>query len=309
MSFQSISSRAVIGWFYRSLEQDQGEGWVNNLAMMFTSDQASETYRWLGQVPAMRHWVGGRLAKPLRDDGITIFNKPWEATLEIPLDWMKRDKTGQIQVRINDLARRAQSHWADLLTPLIENGASSACYDGQCFFADAHSEGSSGSQDNNIGGAAATGTQPTTAEMQSAIVAATAQILGFKDDQGLPMNADARRFTVMIPVGYLEPTVLALGASVIANTDSAVRAMGSLGGFSYDMAINPRLTWTDKFALFRNDGSVKPFIKQEEDGIKLDAIAEGSELEINERVHRYGVSASRNVGYGYWQHACLYTFT
>ena len=309
MSFQSISSRAVIGWFYRSLEQDQGEGWVNNLAMMFTSDQASETYRWLGQVPAMRHWVGGRLAKPLRDDGITIFNKPWEATLEIPLDWMKRDKTGQIQVRINDLARRAQSHWADLLTPLIENGASSACYDGQCFFADAHSEGSSGSQDNNIGGAAATGTQPTTAEMQSAIVAATAQILGFKDDQGLPMNADARRFTVMIPVGYLEPTVLALGASVIANTDSAVRAMGSLGGFSYDLAINPRLTWTDKFALFRNDGSVKPFIKQEEDGIKLDAIAEGSELEINERVHRYGVSASRNVGYGYWQHACLYTFT
>lgn len=309
MSFQSISSRAVIGWFYRALEQDQGEGWVNNLAMMFTSDQASETYRWLGQVPAMRHWVGGRLAKPLRDDGITIFNKPWEATLEIPLDWMKRDKTGQIQVRINDLARRAQSHWADLLTPLIENGASLACYDGQCFFADAHSEGSSGSQDNNIGGAAATGTQPTTAEMQSAIVAATAQILGFKDDQGLPMNADARRFTVMIPVGYLEPTVLALGASVIANTDSAVRAMGSLGGFSYDLAINPRLTWTDKFALFRNDGSVKPFIKQEEDGIKLDAIAEGSELEINERVHRYGVSASRNVGYGYWQHACLYTFT
>ncbi|MFO1421181.1 MAG: Mu-like prophage major head subunit gpT family protein [Candidatus Competibacteraceae bacterium] len=309
MSFQSISSRAIIGRFYRALEQDQGEGWVNSLAMMFTSDQQSETYRWLGQVPTMREWIGGRLAKPLRDDGVTIPNKPWEATLEIPVDWMKRDKTGQIQVRINELAQSAQGHWAELLTVLIANGASTACYDGQYFFADAHSEGSSGSQDNNIGGAAATNTQPTAAEMQSAIVAATAQILGFKDDQGRPMNAGARRFTVMVPVVYLEPAVMALGATVIASTDSTVKALGNLGGFGYDLAINPRLTWTDKFALFRSDGSVKPFIKQEEDGIKIEAVAEGSELEFNERMHRYGVSASRNVGYGYWQHACLYTFT
>jgi hypothetical protein len=70
--------------------------------------------------------------------------------------------------------------------------------------------------------------------------------------------------------------------------------MGSLGGFGFDLAINPRLTWTDKFALFRTDGNVKPFIRQEEGGIKISAIAEGSELEFNERMHRYGVSALRD---------------
>jgi len=40
---------------------------------------------------------------------------------------------------------------------------------------------------------------------------------------------------------------------------------------------------------------------QEEEGIKVEAIAEGSELEFKEKKHWYGVSAMRNVGYGYWQ--------
>jgi hypothetical protein len=309
MAYQTLSSRAIIGRFYQALEQDQGEAWVNATSMLFNSDQESETYRWLGQTPAMREWIGGRQAKTMREDGITLFNKPFEATLEIPVDWMVRDKTGQIQVRINELAQRAQGHWADLLTALIVAGATTRCYDGDYFFGDAHAEGSSGTQDNNIGGAATTNTQPTPAEMQAAIAACTGAILGFKDDQGQPMNAGARRFTVMVPVAYLEPAVMALGASVIASTDSTVKALGSIGGFGFDLAINPRLTWTDKFALFRTDGNVKPFIRQEEEGIKVGAIAEGSELEFNERMHRYGVSAKRNAGYGYWQHACLYTFT
>jgi len=309
MPYQTLSSRAIIGRFYRALEQDLGEAWINAISMLFNSDQESETYRWLGQTPAMREWIGGRLAKPMREDGITLFNKPWEATLEIPVDWMARDKTGQIQVRINELAQRAQSHWADLLTSLIIAGEATACYDGQYFFDTDHSEGSSGAQSNDISVNIGTATEPTVAEMQTAILAATQTILGFKDDQGLPMNAAARRFTVMIPVSFLGATAGALGASVIAQTDSSIKSLGSLGGFGYDLAINPRLTWTTEFALFRSDGNAKPFIRQEEDGIKIAAIAEGSELEFNERMHRYGVSAWRTVGYGYWQHACLVTFT
>ncbi|MBI5872985.1 MAG: Mu-like prophage major head subunit gpT family protein, partial [Candidatus Omnitrophica bacterium] len=33
------------------------------------------------------------------------------------------------------------------------------------------------------------------------------------------------------------------------------------------------------------------------------AIAEGSEEEFKNNRHLYGVKASRNVGYGYWQQA------
>lgn len=312
MPYQTLSSRAIIGRFYRALEQDMGEGWINSLAMLFSSDQESETYRWLGQAPAMREWIGGRLAKPMREDGITIFNRPFEATLEIPVDWLKRDKTGQIQVRINELAARAQSHWADLLTALILAGEGATlgnCYDGQYFFDTDHSEGSSGTQSNSISVDITTTTAPSVSDMQTAILTATQQIISFKDDQGLPMNSGARRFAVMVPVPFIASCAGALGASVIAQTDSTIKALGSLGGITFEMYFNPRLTWTTKFSLFRADGQVKPFIKQEEQGVQVAAVAENSELEFNDRMHHYGVSAKRNVGYGYWQHACLVTFT
>ena len=37
--------------------------------------------------------------------------------------------------------------------------------------------------------------------------------------------------------------------------------------------------------------------------VKMQAIAEGSELAFNTGRHHYGVSASRNVFYGYWQYS------
>lgn len=309
MPYQTLSSRAIIGRFYRALEQDTGESWINDTSMMFNSDQESETYRWLGQTPMMREWIGGRMTKVMREDGITIANKVYEATLEVPVDWMMRDKTGQINVRIAEMATRANSHWADLLTTLIIAGEAATCYDGQYFFDTDHSEGSSGSQSNSISVNIGTTTAPTVAEMQTSILTATESIMKLKDDQGQPMNTGARSFVVMVPVSYMSAAAGALGASVIAQTDSTIRALASLGGFTYTLAVNPRLTWTEKWALFRADGNVKALIRQEEQAVQVAAIAEGSELEFNERMHRYGISAKRNVGYGYWQNACLVTHT
>jgi phage major head subunit gpT-like protein len=309
MGAQSLSSRAIIGDFYHALEQNEAASWVGPLSMLFNSDQESETYKWLGQSPAMREWIGGRNAKGLRENGITIFNKKFESTLEIPVDWIRRDKTGQIQIRINELARRANAHWAKLLSTLIINGESVVCYDGQYFFDTDHSEGDSGSQSNDITYNANTATAPTASEMQSAILEAIQQLYGFKDDQGEPLNEDAMNFTVMVPVPFLQAAGAALGATVISQTSNLVQAVGSLGGFNVNLAINPRLTWTEKFATFRTDGDVSPFIRQEEEGVTVSAIAEGSELEFNNDVHHYGIKSIRNVGYGFWQKACLTTFT
>jgi hypothetical protein len=61
--------------------------------------------------------------------------------------------------------------------------------------------------------------------------------------------------------------------------------------------------------IISNEANIKALIRQEEEPISIAAIAEGSELEFRENKHQYGVKAIRNVGYGYWQHACLYTFT
>ncbi len=61
--------------------------------------------------------------------------------------------------------------------------------------------------------------------------------------------------------------------------------------------------------MFRTDGETRPFIFQEELPVQVQALAEGSELEINENQHQYGVKAIHAAGYGFWQDACLVTFT
>jgi phage major head subunit gpT-like protein len=43
--------------------------------------------------------------------------------------------------------------------------------------------------------------------------------------------------------------------------------------------------------------------------IEFSAIAEGSNLEFEHRLHRYGTYVCGNVGYGFWQTACLVEMT
>ncbi len=309
MGAVTLSSRAIIGEFYNTLEQNTGAIWVPGVSAMFESNQESETYKWLGMAPAMREWVGGRHAKGFRENGITIVNKTFESTLEVLLNEMRRDKTGQIMVRVRELAERTNAHWAKLLSALIVNAESAVCYDGQYFFDTDHSEGDSGTQSNDIQSNITTTTAPTAAEMETAILKNVEQLLGFKDDQGEPMNEEAMRFLVMVPVSFMAATAAALKNPVIVDgSGSRTNTITNLGGFQFELAVNPRLSWTEKFAVFRTDGQTKPFIRQEEEGVTVSAIAEGSELEFNENKHRYGVKAIRNVGYGYWQHACLTTF-
>ena len=310
----SLSSRAIIGEYFRRLEQG-ATGWATLLSNHFSSDQAGEDYKWLGMSPAMREWVGERQAKGLREAAYTIRNKAFESTLEISIDDLRRDKTGQIMVRIGEQVDRANAHWARLLSSLIVAAESAACYDGQSFFDTDHAEGASGTQSNDIQvdisalpvAATAHGstTAPAPEELMHAILDGTQAVLGYVDDQGEPMNENARQFLIMVPTSYWKAAIAAVGTPAMAN--GATNLITSADGFGFQIQVNPRLNWTEKFAIFRTDGNVKPFIRQEEVPVEISAIAEGSELEFKHRVHQYGLYASGNVGYGYWQQGCLVT--
>ncbi len=313
MGASSLSSRAIIGEFYNTLQQNLGASWIPLISNLFDSNQEMETYKWLGMVPAMREWIGGRQAKGLRENGMDIRNKLFEATLEVLVDEIRRDKTGQVMIRVRELAQRANSHWAKLLSSLIVGGESSVCYDGQYFFDTDHAEGDSGAQSNKIQTDVATPTKPTPGEMENAILASVTALLGLKDDQGEPFNEDANQFLVMVPVSLMAPTAAALGAQIVmeggAARSNTIVTAGALGGFEFKMATNARLPWTTKFAVFNTGAEAKALIRQEEVGIEVSAIAEGSELEFKENKHWYGVKAHRNAGFGYWQRALLNELT
>ena len=323
MGAKGLGSRAIIGEFYNALEAYLASDWIGQLSMLFTSDQESETYKWLGMTPALREWIGGRQAKGFRENGITITNKSWEGTLEVLVDELRRDKTGQIMVRVGELARRAAELDGKLLSTLIANGTGSTsglCYDGQYFFDSDHSEGESGTQTNLLTASEVTAlnvsnaTAPTTQEMSAAILGVIAYMIGYKDDQGEPMNANARNFLVMVPVASLAVALSAVMANLVTTSagaaqDNPIKVAGQ-DGFKVSVVCNPRLSWTAaNFAVFRTDGQTKPFIRQEEEPLSVDAIAEGSEEEFKNNRHLYGVKRICNVGYGYWQYAAYATLS
>lgn len=317
MGMDKLTERQVIGHFYKALEQNEGASWVSLVSNYFTSDQSSEEYAWLGMSPALREWIGGRDAKGFRESDQTIINKHYEATLEILVRDLRRDKSGQALVRIAEMARRANAHWASLLTTLIIAGEATACYDGQYYFDTDHSEGDSGSQSNDISvdisevpviNAGST-TAPSVEEMQWCIMKGIEAIVGFKDDKGEPMNEEATGFLAMVPPTYLQVGLQAVATPMqVASSQTALSEMQK--EFTIKVVPNVRLSsWTEQFAVFRTDSAIKALIRQEETGVELKVKGYGSEYEFDNDAHQYGIDTWRNVGFGYWQNACLVTLT
>jgi phage major head subunit gpT-like protein len=314
MDQSALSSRAIMGMYFARLETDPGLVWLNGVSNLFSSDQETETYKFLGQSPAMREWIGGRQAKGFGGNGITIVNKHYEATIEVEKRDARRDKTPQIEARIQEFADRSVTHWASLISTLILAGPSTVCYDGQFYFDTDHSEGSSGTQSNSISVDISTlpaqvhgsVTAPSVEEMQQAILAGITQILQVKDDKGEPMNENARSFLVKVPPSLYMAAI----AAVRISTAGALLNPSATQNFDIQVAMNTRLsTWTDKFAVFRTDSPIKGLIRQTEQEVEMKAKAEGSEFEFDNDAWQFGIDAWRGAGFGYWQRACLVTLT
>lgn len=305
--YEKITTRGVVGMILARLETGSAQ-WVTDLAMRMQSDQDMETYAWLGNSPALREFIGGRTPAELKELSFTISNQDYEGSILLRSKDMRRDKLGMIAIRVNQLADRSMDHPAKLLSTLIMNGESTACYDGQYFFDTDHLEDDSGTQSNDIGASAASATAPTADEMSDAIMSAIQAIFGFQDDRGEPMNQDASEFTVMVPVSYMKAALKAVTA-LLGNggESSTIPALKSY--FNIKVVANPRLTWTTKIAVFRTDSEAKPFILQEENIPDVVALGEGSEYEQQHKKQLFGVDWTGNVGFGFWQHACLVTFS
>lgn len=317
MSGKSLTIRGVRGEYLARRDQAPGLPWVNAISQYFTSDQEIETYPFLGAAPAMRLRKGRIQPQGVSDNQLQIRNQQYEASIVIPGDWLRRDKTGQIDIRINETLEAESTHWASLLTALILAGESTLCYDGQYFFDTDHEEGDSGQQSNDIGASATSATAPTGGEMETAIMKAVEAIIGFKNDKGEPMNESAREFHIQVPTPFFKAAAAALRSEIIVDVvggndrsrSNTIKAVGEMAGMMFDISVNPRLTWTTKFLVTRKDGSTKPLITQEEWSNADIILDESSEhFRLNDE-GIFGVVSSRAVGYGHWQRACLVTFS
>ena len=309
---QLLQSRDIQAMIIRGLDAPPAP-WFGDLTNKVTSDKDSEQYVWLGSSPVMREWKGGRKPGTINQNNYRIPNKRFESSLEIPCNWIKRDHTGQIQMKVGELVERAGEHRINLLSALMDASDATVCYDGQYFFDTDHQEGESPVQSNIASVDIATTTAPTAAEMETAILTAIEKMLALKDDRGEICNGSAKRFTVMVPLPFMRALGQALKADVILEGGQArssfMRAVGSLMGMTIEGVVNPRSAWTTKFAVYRADAAVKPFVWQVEQDLKTSSIAEGSEHEFKNDTWLFGVDASYNVGLNQWRGATQVQFT
>ncbi len=316
MTVQTLDSRDITSELWWELNQTPaGMEWIAAASGdVVDSDSADETYVDLGAVPQLRRWRGPRAAEQMRADEFTIVNDDFEATLRIARKGKRRDKTGKVQRRINDLVLSYNMHWWELVTDLIMDGEDSICFDGQFFFDTDHASDKSGTQSNDITSAAVDTAVPTSAEVKKALYGSIQKMMEQKDDQGRAAKRNVQSFLCMIPPSFIQPFEEALNAQVISQTTNVI--VGQASGRTIQLVINADLAsdseagstkWTTKFLLLANDG--RAIIRQQEEGPLISAKAEGSEYEHDTGQHEYGVYTSRAAGYGDWKSGVLTTFT
>lgn len=107
---------------------------ASQIATTVPSTTRENEYGWLGKFPRFREWVGDRVINSLAKHGYTIRNKPFELTVEVDRDDFEDDNLGIYTPLFRDLGMASATFPDELVWPLIKNGFSETCYDGQNFF-------------------------------------------------------------------------------------------------------------------------------------------------------------------------------
>jgi phage major head subunit gpT-like protein len=297
-----LTAAGIKAEFFQRL--DSTTTYWQDLCTTIKSDKAKESYAFLGSVPPMREWKTGRKARGIFEESYDITNLKYECTLEVDRDEISDDQTGQIKIRVNEMAQRAAQHKDALLNDLLVNGATAGflAYDGQIFFSAAHESGLSGAQSNILTPAATDADAPTTAEFRTALGQAIARLLSLVDDQAEPMNMAADGLVAIVPGGMLVTASEAVNSTIVASTTNVLQGACRIIAF-------PRLTDASKWYLLKTNVAVRPFVFQDREPLEFKAHEQDSDEGFLREKFLYGVRARYAMTYGYWQHALQLDFT
>ena len=283
------------------------------LCSVIPSDGFDEEYGMLGSVPSIREWLADRQFHTARAAKFTIENKLWESSLRVAKTNLSDDRMSLYGTMFESLAVRAKRHPDKLLLGTLMVNATGAtsglCLDGQYYFDTDHSWGDSGTQDNDLTGAATSGTNPNVNEFKDSAVAALKAMLSFKDDKGEFLHDDVvlgenggMELVAMVPLDYWEVATKAFKPGIFLNN----------GETNVPVAIatvipTPHFGTTGSFwDLYRVDTPFKPYIFQARE--PLSRQMKGLD-DMEEKDVKFMTEARYNLGYGAWWNAVRFTFT
>lgn len=278
--------------------------YFQDLSTRIPSTSDRETYRWLGSVPRMREWGTGRVARGLGVESYSVENLKYESTLEVDRDEISDDQTGQIRIRVGELAARAATHKDFLIAQLLMNGDDPAAlaYDGLPFFSAGHLSGASGTQSNLLTSDAAEPDEATSDEFKLALKTAIGAMLSYKDDQGDPLSLSATGLVCVVPPLLHMTALEAVSATLINNTSNVLEGIARVIPSAWLANVN-------EWYLLKTDGVLRPFIFQDREPVEFTALTEDSDEGFRREKFLYGVRARYRMAYAYWQFAVRITFT
>lgn len=254
-----------------------------------------ETYSMLSSTPMMRKWRDERMPQELKEFGFEILNDRYEASVSITEEAIEDDQTGQIMLAIREMANEARRYPGQLAIETLIAGTAAKCYDGQYFFDTDHSEGSSGTQSNDL-------TNELTSDTLGAVRTA---MLRFKDDKGRPMKIKGD--TLIVPP-ELEKTALELvGAPEIARyVASGTDGMPTINIHRglYTVIADPGITDADSWYFACCNRPTKPLIYQTRRAPRFATIGGTSNVSDDwfmTGTIKMGVDSRFAIGYGNWR--------
>lgn len=268
-----------------------------------SSVRSSEKYGWIGNMPGMREWLGERQFSELRSANFVLENKHWESSLAIKKTDLADDNLGQYGPVLEQLGIEAAHHPDELWFSVLEQGESTACFDGQFFFDTDHVWGNSGSQSNDITSTVVSTSAPTVAEIKTAIRKMIRSMLAFKNDQGKLYNRPTvgrlNDLTLLVPLALRDLVYDALESELISNSSNVVVDRPNI-------VSSPYLTSDVKLYLFKTGEAVKPFVFQRRE--PLTRMMKGID-DLETKDVKFMTEARYNVGYFAWWTSILCTLT
>lgn len=264
-------------------------------AMLIPSTTKTNDYSWISRFPKMREWIGEKTVKSLAAFKYSISNKDYEATVAVDRNDVEDDNIG-IYGPMAQEAGYSSKQWPDELIAALKNGAfASVCYDGQYFYDTDHpvddGEGGTGSVSNKLTAALS---NATLAAADASFGAARLAVMGFKDDEGRPLN--------LIPDTLEVPPALETVANMLMNNDKLADNTPNPYKGMAKVVVNGRLTSATAWFLHVTSRPIKPFIFQQR---KAPVFVSQTSMEnddvFNRREFKYGAEARGNAGYALWQ--------
>lgn len=258
---------------------------INPIFQRVPSDGAQEKYGWLGDIPAVKEWLGDKTIGGLRDYDYAIKNKDFYSGFAIDRNELEDDQLGGFQGRIDSLAEACSQYPYDLIMSLIVNGTSGLAYDGVPFFSNA-------SGDRTIDNLLA-GTGVTLAAIQKDIADARAAQMRFTSDSGRVLGLS---FDTILCPPELESLMIQAVQTPTVVVGAGTPLVNPVSRWIKNVIAMPELTDTTDWYGVTTNRTLKPFLFQERKA--PNPVLDDGQEKKNRKLE-FSAEMRGNAGYGF----------